>query len=375
MRFKVIAEEFHVAVTITKALINKKSPILAEQYARVTAADTGIYVSTFNVAQATRASAFVPATVYEAGSVLLPPQELADLLQTSRGHALDFALDEQTLTMKITGDRWSANLKGLDPDEGVPFPNAPDSMERVDVEKFLGGLNAVTRSRANDDYRPVLEGFHFTEIDGEQSVITSDGYRLTIADCEYGPLAGLTLPPIISNSTKALNGEAIAIGVDENGYVHIHGDTFAICVDPLSHKFPDVSSLTKQINAPRVKIPLDEFRPAVKRVVIASNSVAHRADVRLLLEGDTVFMRMSASKEEANEVANIEEVLTGDMPVEESGKHFSINVRFIQDLIESVKHGTQTIGFSVDGPSKPVVFWAEDAVNTRTMVMPMTVKE
>jgi DNA polymerase III sliding clamp (beta) subunit (PCNA family) len=223
----------------------------------------------------------------------------------------------------------------------------------------------------------VLQGIHLDEVDGVPSAIAADGYRLTVAACDYGPLRGQTLPPVMRLMLRHfVESEAVCLGIDDGYRLHILGETRFAVVPLMGERYPDVLPLlSAKVGDIRLVLPIDSFERAVQRVYVISDLVAHRAEVSLRLDEDEAVMLLTTQREDDGATSSIEERIPADIGSAQVGTKVALNIGFVRDFIRTVSWDTETVGIDLDGPTQPVVFRADDRANMRALIMPMSVGE
>ena len=130
-----------------------------------------------------RAETSTGAMIEKEGAVALPIDTLSKLLRTLPSDRLDIKVDTTTNIAELTCGRSVATIagypaadfpevfKGFSEEDIVTFSIAPDKLaEAVDLVAF---------SASDNDNRPILRGIYIKLGDGQMTMATADGFRLS----------------------------------------------------------------------------------------------------------------------------------------------------------------------------------------------------
>ena len=184
MKFTVARDVLAEAVSWTaRALpIRPASPILAG--VRIHAANEELTLSSFDYEVS--ANSQIPATVEEAGEVLVSGRLLADISKSLPNKPVTVELDGQKVTLVCGASRFSLAVMPLD--EYPLLPAQPAAAGAVDSQVLSQAIAQVSIAASRDDTLPLLTGVRI-EIEGSHmTLLATDRYRLAMRELDWEPV-------------------------------------------------------------------------------------------------------------------------------------------------------------------------------------------
>jgi DNA polymerase-3 subunit beta len=162
--------------------------------------DEGLAVSAFDYEVSSRIE--LPATVAEAGRVLVPGRLLADIVRSLPAQPVDLRLEGARVVLTCGAARFT--LPTLPVEDYPALPDMPTTTGSLESELFAAAVGQVAIAAGRDDTLPVLTGVRL-EIEGEQlTLAATDRYRLAVRTLNWKPeQPGLSATALVPARTLA----------------------------------------------------------------------------------------------------------------------------------------------------------------------------
>lgn len=325
---------------------------------KLVASDVGLALATWVAADvATAGRTAVPARLLGEYIAQLPPQQLR------------LCHDAGKRMVRVTCERFRANIAAFDPDDYPPLPAADEGAAiSIDAHRLRGAIERVAFAAAQDDGRPVLTAVLFDFDDRGLTLAAADGFRLARARLPEaaGPARQWLVPARAVAELGRLLADVEAAQVaptqDGNGVRVSLGET-VLFSRLIEGRFPDVEWVVPQGYRTRATVEAAAFRQAVRVAALFGGSGEARP---VRLEAAPGRLHLKARGDEAGEAES--EVLAA---VEGEAQTVVLNTRLLADLLDAVE-GRQ-IEVSWAGPQTPVVFRQAGQANPTdlSIVMPL----
>jgi len=335
MKFKVSQEPLLQGVSKVSGVVPARTPLtflynihalLTGDNLQLTASDGDVFLVTS-----------VKVEGQEDGSVLIPAKPLQDLLRELPGVELLLeTTPEQHLL--VSTSRGQFTIPGEDPAKFPPAPEErPPRMLTFAAEDMKGILEQTTFAVSHDELRPALTGLLLQIKANEMRAVSTDGHRLVklvksglegpaTADIEViVPLRSLNL---LSRHLTADGVQKVDLFLAPNRVVFDTGQLI-ITSKVVEGKFPAYDAVIPKDNPHRLRVNVEKFSAAAKRVSIFANQINRL--VVLHLSADA--MKISAEDPESGRRA--QEELEAQFESSEASFEIGYNANY---LLESLRH-------------------------------------
>jgi DNA polymerase III subunit beta len=317
--------------------------------------DDGLAVSAFDYEVSSRIE--LPATVAEAGRVLVPGRLLADIVRSLPAQPVDLRLEGARVVLTCGAARFT--LPTLPVEDYPALPDMPTTTGGLSSDVFAAAVGQVAIAAGRDDTLPVLTGVR-VEIEGEQlTLAATDRYRLAVRTLTWRPeepgLSATALVPArtLAETAKALTGGAevtlaLATGSAGDGMIGFEGGPAGSLRRTTSRllegEFPKYRSLLPSESSATAEVPTLQLVEAVKRVALVA---ARNAPVRLGFSSDGLVLEAGGA-DDAQASERLECSWEGAEPLQ-----IAFNPAYLLDGLAAVDSDTTTLSFT--GPTRPAV--------------------
>ena len=339
MKFTVARDVLAEAVSWTaRALpVRPASPILAG--VRIKAEGDELTLSSFDYEVS--ANSQIPATVDEAGEVLVSGRLLADISKSLPSKPVSVELDGQKVTLVCGSSHFTLAVMPLD--EYPLLPAQPTGIGAIDSSTLSQAVSQVSIAASRDDTLPLLTGVRI-EINGPAiTLLATDRYRLAMRELDWEPAdtsieeVALVKARILQDVAKSMtSGAKVEVGLS-------------------SESQPGASSL----------IDRHALLEAVKRMSLVAE---RKTSVRLAFtDGQLVLEAGQGDNAQASEA--IEATLHGD------DISTAFNPQFLIDGLQVLD--TDYVRFGFTHPTKPAVITGQkkadegEVTQFRYLLMPI----
>jgi DNA polymerase-3 subunit beta len=317
--------------------------------------DDGLAVSAFDYEVSSRIE--LPATVAEAGRVLVPGRLLADIVRSLPAQPVDLRLEGARVVLTCGAARFT--LPTLPVEDYPALPDMPTTTGALSSDVFAAAVGQVAIAAGRDDTLPVLTGVR-VEIEGEQlTLAATDRYRLAVRTLTWRPeetgLSATALVPArtLAETAKALTGGAevtlaLATGSAGDGMIGFEGGPAGSLRRTTSRllegEFPKYRSLLPSESSATAEVPTLQLVEAVKRVALVA---ARNAPVRLGFSADGLVLEAGGA-DDAQASERLECGWEGGEPLQ-----IAFNPAYLLDGLAAVDSDATTLSFT--GPTRPAV--------------------
>ncbi len=374
MKFTVARDVLSEAVSWTaRALpVRPASPILAG--VRITSHDQALTLSSFDYEVS--ANSEIPATVDEAGEVLVSGRLLADISKSLPNQPVRIELDGQKVNLTCGSSHFTLAVMPLD--DYPLLPAQPENRGSIDSQVLAQSIAQVSVAASRDDTLPLLTGVRI-EIEGEHiTLLATDRYRLAMRELTWEPTTpdfsetALVKARILSDVAKSMTGgSSVDVGLSREsqpgassliGFSAGGRRTTSTLMDgdypPVRRLFPDTTSI-------RAVCERQTLLEAVKRVSLVAE---RKTSVRMAFsEGQIVLEAGQGDNAQASEA------IEGQLVGEEISTAF--NPQFLVDGLSVLD--TDYVRFGFTHPTKPVIVTGQnesdggEVLHFRYLLMPI----
>jgi DNA polymerase-3 subunit beta len=379
MKLTIVAADLKAALDVASKTVGKAAyaPTIAMVLCEATL-DGGLRLTGTNLD--TRSWRTAQANVVREGSVCLPPDRLASVLDVcGDGDQITIDVDD-TNRARITSGRAVTRCTGL-PAEG--FPVAPSFDEplcdlTLSAAVLADTIMAVLHAAAKDQSRPVLAGVLFSIADGELTCAAADGFRLAIRSVKTDADADLNVivdGKPLATITKALEGATSArVTVDaRTSMLAIDSEAGCWAVKLIDGQFPDF----------RRVIPRDPTTTAtVSKAALLGAIKLTRGITSTFTEGDktisgvSIKLTVSEASIEAragDAASDTEAVIELDAEVYGPAITIGFNGKYLDDAVSAIDG--PNVCLKLTGHQSPAIVVHPDDVHNESpqICMPMSV--
>ncbi|MCA1712503.1 MAG: DNA polymerase III subunit beta [Actinobacteria bacterium] len=319
--------------------------------------DIGLAVSAFDYEVSSRIE--LPATVAEAGRVLVPGRLLADIVRSLPAQPVDLRLEGARVVLTCGAARFT--LPTLPVEDYPALPDMPSATGALASDAFAAAVGQVAVAAGRDDTLPVLTGVRI-EIEGEQlTLAATDRYRLAVRTLTWRPeepgLSATALVPArtLAETAKALTGGAevtmaLASGTSGDGMIGFEGGPSGSLRRTTSRllegEFPKYRSLLPSESSATAEVSTVQLVEAVKRVALVA---ARNAPVRLGFSADGLVLEAGG----ADDAQASERLECGWEGSDAGDLQIAFNPAYLLDGLAAVDSDATTLSFT--GPTRPAV--------------------
>lgn len=352
MKFTVARDVLAEAVSWTaRALpVRPASPILAG--VRIHAEAEELLLSSFDYEVS--ANSRIPATVEEAGEVLVSGRLLADISKSLPARPVTVELDGQKVNLTCGSSHFTLAVMPID--EYPLLPAQPEVAGSVDSQVFSQAVAQVSIASSRDETLPLLTGVRIEIDGGHMTLLATDRYRLAMRELEWEPSdpsieqIALVKARILQDVAKSMtSGAKVEIGMSSEvqpgassliGFSASGRRTTSTLMDgdypPVRRLFPDSTPIQAVCDR-------HALLEAVKRMALVAE---RKTSVRLAFtEGRLVLEAGQGENAQASEA--IEATLYGDEILTAFNPQFLLDGLTVMD--------TDFVRFGFTHPNKPAV--------------------
>ena len=367
MKFTVARDVLAEAVSWTaRALpVRPASPILAG--VRIKADGDELTLSSFDYEVS--ANSHIPATVDEAGEVLVSGRLLADISKSLPSKPVSVELDGQKVNLVCGSSHFTLAVMPLD--EYPLLPAQPTGIGAIDSSTLSQAVSQVSIAASRDDTLPLLTGVRI-EINGPAiTLLATDRYRLAMRELDWEPTdtsieeVALVKARILQDVAKVevgLSGESQPGASSLIGFTAQGRRTTSTLMDG---DYPAVRRLFPDTTPIQAVVDRHALLEAVKRMSLVAE---RKTSVRLAFtEGQLVLEAGQGDNAQASEA--IEATLSGD------DISTAFNPQFLIDGLQVLD--TDYVRFGFTHPTKPAVITGQkkadegEVTQFRYLLMPI----
>ena len=291
----------------------------------------------------------VDGTVEEEGRILVPAEELVDIIKT---WPAERPIDLATVTddhVEIASGDSTRKIVGF-PDKAFPqLPSVDAAAFAIDGE-ILRSVLHKTRFAAptKEDRRPYLNGLYFNLFEDRTEVAATDCIQIAIAQCEPLQLSdrndGFIVPLKAVKEIERTFSDSVEIKISRIENQILFADDHATLTTQLvDHEYPDYNHIIPGSFDGRVVVAKESMLRAARKIL----AVANPKFPAICLEIDTQQIRISPRSADPNAEHEALAVESGTGSI-----RIGVNARL---LIEALSHiGTESVSLEFTSAWKPI---------------------
>lgn len=365
MKFKVEKKDFYKGLNITyRACSSSNTMPILKGILIETAKDKGLHLMGTDLEIGIEN--WVPAEVKEEGKIVLPANQLRNIIRELPDEEINFTADLEKFRSNIDCLNSQFSINGYNPEE---YPQLPDVSIPTELEIPAGKLkkiiNEVEFSTSTDQTQPVLTGALLVIKEEKIEMVSTNKYRLAYSKLENKNNIEEKLEIIIPGSTikeisNLLEEEGtVKMKVNEN-YASFNFNDIIVVSRLIEGKFPNFQQVIPDEKNTTITVNKDYLQSAVKRASLIarldSNIVSLKSeDNRLLIES-----------EESDSGSAHEEV-----PIQLEGENHKISVdaSYLLDVLKVVD--VEKVNLDLIGSLNPLVVKKEKSNDYIYLIMPI----
>ncbi|MEI6039938.1 MAG: DNA polymerase III subunit beta [Candidatus Berkelbacteria bacterium] len=313
---------------------------------------------------------WVGAKIDAEGGITVPARLLIDFVNNNTDKNIELELKEQVL--KISSDRFKANINGIEASE---FPLIPQVKKSVEIElakqELIGAINKTVIAAAMDESRPVLAGVYFFNQEQQMKVVATDSYRLaeqtiTLINKPEKDFKFIVPQRTIAELGRILSsaGEKVRVLPGENQVEFVMEDTILVS-RLIEGTFPDYAQIIPKESKTTMEVATAEFNNAIKMASLFARESANNIKLRITAP-DKVEV-LATSSHVGDNISTVTGVVKGD------SLEVAFNAKFILDCLAVI--GSERITLDLLNNMAAGVIRGNKDKNYLYVIMPLRIDE
>jgi DNA polymerase-3 subunit beta len=325
---------------------------------------------------------WIGAKVEEEGATTVPARLLGEFVNSLPNDKIDLALTVRTQTLRLTCQRYAANIKGIDAEDFPLIPTVADTPTvALEPDLLREMIGQVAFAAAADDSRPVLAGVLMSFRDNSLTLAAADGFRLSVRTAAIEPPAGGAAPAGLDVIVPARAMQEVAriaaegkdpveVTVTPNkNQVLFHLSNVDLVSRLVEGAFPNYQQIIPKEYKTRAVLSTGDFLKATKIASFFARDAANIVRLNVIPgEEELVPGRVTVGATAAEVGDNLNEI---DAVVEGQPLQIAFNARYLTDVL-SVLTATQ-VGLEASTSSSPGVVRPVGVEGFTHVIMPMHV--
>ncbi len=304
----------------------------------------------------------VPAAIQQEGATTVPARLFTDFVNSLPAAGVELTLQPDSHSLKVSGQRSQATIRGMDPGEFPTIPTAEGTEQPVvlDASELKDMITQTTCAAATDDARPVFTGVLARVRDGQLIFASADSFRLAVRRAGLpgaeDAAAGDVLIPArtLNDLAKVLPAEgSVSMVVTPNrNQVLFHADGVDLVSNLITGQFPNFEAILPKGHATRATLNTADFRQAAKTASLFARDSSNI--VRLKVEqGESGGIMPGSVTLQATAEDVGDAVTTLEAAVDGAGLEIIFNVKYLTDVLGVLN--TPEIALELNSAQQPGV--------------------
>jgi DNA polymerase III subunit beta len=301
-------------------------------------------------------SLLIGVKIEQEGSIAIPARVLADFISSLPAEKID--LETKDTSLFISSGEFKANIAGMEAAEFPKLPAFPSQTTlSVDKDAFIKAISCVVIAAAQDEGRPVLTGVLIEGDKEKLSLVSTDGYRLSIKTIpvkDFEMEGKLLIPAKTLLEVAKIAQEDIGESKDvrmgltpEKSQVVFGFPNVELSSRLIEGEFPDYQKIVPQASTTKAIFQKDEFLRAVRIASVFAREQANIVKMIIDPENGKIMVTAETPQVGGNE-SGVEAKIEGEK------LEIAFNCRFLMDFLGIAN--SQEIVFEANGPLSPGVF-------------------
>jgi DNA polymerase-3 subunit beta len=366
MKFQLSKTELSEKLSLASRFTSNKlatSTALQGVYLKSDGTDLHLYATDLNIYFHTR----LPIPVNEQFQTVIDPRKILEFLQFLPPGDVSIEIQEKQVTMK------QGKTKGNFPiivGDDFPLPPAlsDEHKKKLDVSFLTERLPRILFSASKDDARPVLTGVNFVPAEGELTIVTTDGFRLSlIREQKLSGFPAMIVPAsFLQEILKgAKDAKEVSFGYSEKEkLVSFHIGTDEYYSRLIDGEFPPYERVIPSDVSTTAIVEKTEFLRNIKLISVFARDFSNV--VVCEFGNGQIIMR---PKKEGNE----ENTAVMDAEIEGDTQKIAFNFRYLLDFLNHIDG--KTFKIEILRPEAPIALKHEKDETYLHIIMPVRIQE
>lgn len=368
MNITCLQEHFIKAMNKVTRIIQTKPQLPILSYCLLIAENGAISITATNLETTIKTA--LPGKIEKEGRCCLPAKIVQEFLSSLSRGTVSVVVEKETIV--IESNRSKAKIPSFVAAEFPPTPEVTSNTGTDLVkEELLTSLSLVSFSAATDEARPLLTGVRMEPTEEGTTVVSTDGYRMSMASLKGKDkvssqpivIPARAVTEVIKQGNDEKEAERIRITESIDGQLTFtFGDT-QLSTRRIEGDYPNYKKIIPSVHETAVTIDTEELARAVKSASIFARDSA--GVLRFSISPGTLEVSANTPQIGENKVELEAEVEGEDATV-------ALNSRFLIEFLSNVKSDQLIIRLS--GALSPVVFRIPKREDFLHIIMPVRIQ-
>lgn len=372
MKFTCMQENLEQGLGIVSKAVSASTPLPILSNVLIETEEGRLKLTTSNTE--TSISCYVGASVDKEGAITVPANLLKEFVSNLNTPHIEVELKDSKL--HLTAGKNKSRLHGIAASSYPELPTTPDdaAVIELDPQVFASAVSLVAFSAAADDSRPILSGILLKYKDGNLTLVSADGFRLSERAIKVGAnlepfeivVPAKTLIEVSRIFSKSTDPIKFVISEDNNMALFESNDIY-IYTRILEGQFPDYEKLIPDGHEVEAEFSAQDLLEAVRlNNVFAKRRQDIHSPITVKFNPEGLVKVNSISQETGRNDSEIE------CSIEMSGEdevEMVFNSRFLLDVLTNVK--SDRLVFSSKGNLTPGVIKSSEDTDYIHLIMPI----
>lgn len=303
---------------------------------------------------------------------VVDPKRIAEFVSLIQAPELSFEIKSNQFLI------FSGKTKGIFPliniEDFPPLPKIPDGKHFIKKTFLENNLPLVLFAASSDETRPTLTGVNFLSTGDELSIVTTDGFRLSLIKTEKQK--GFSFPSLIIPA-EFLSQILSFLKVDKNKNIDIsfgfskeekavvftvEGSEFYSRL--IEGDFPPFEKVIPNETNTKVKVSKEEL---IRNIKLASVFARDYSNIVIFdVRKDGLYIKPRIDNNTDEDTAFQESEFEG------AEQKIAFNFRFLLDFLNHVEE--EKVGIELARPDAPAIFKLENKPNFIHLIMPVRIE-
>lgn len=299
-------------------------------------------------------------------SFLIDSKKIIEFLQLLTPGEVNLTLNETEVV--ISQGKTKGAFSIIKSDDFPVIPKTPVELEDMSDDFIRDNIPFLLFTASTDDARPVLTGVNFVVSDNELTMVSTDGFRLSIFKDKLNTIMKSLIIPasFLKELIKIMESEK-KIGfcfLKKENMVYFKVGAYNLFTRVIDGQFPAYEKVIPESKATTVLLNRQDFLRNVKLISIFARDFSNVLICTFKKEG----LIISPKKE-----ANSQNSTVQDINFEGEEQKVAFNLKYLTDLLNNIE--SKEISIELLRPDAPVVFKTPENKNFIHIIMPVRVQE
>ncbi|HPQ43607.1 MAG TPA: DNA polymerase III subunit beta [Syntrophales bacterium] len=314
---------------------------------------------------------YYDAKIKTPGKITVPARKLFEMLREIQGDTISFMVMENNW-VNVTCEKVIYKIPGISADD---FPEVLD-VENVESLKIPCDLlkNIIEKTFfaiSHDEMRPNLNGVFFKVIEGNITVVATDGHRLSLVDMPLHDvdnnytIKGIIIPRKGVSEIRKLveEGDSVDVRVLNGVCVFMKKDTM-LRLSLIDAEYPDYKRVIPQGGGVKILLDKKKILPSLRRMSVMSTERFSGVKIDI---SDQRMILTSTNPDVGEAKDEIDVAYSGDV------LEVGYNVRYLIDAMDPIDD--DTISFEMRSDNGPGVITSPNHNDYMCVVMPINLRK